>query len=558
MPAMANLPALPRTAEALPPHAEREIARRRREGEDPTIAPKVVLETPMWLDPRVAARRSRLTREFRDLWHGAPIVNSLDVANPLPAEGQGSRSQHGLLRYLDLDVIMALSKAWVESGAGEGAVEVEQIRIFEWMGYQNLLTAPYSELRASLQRLKWTSIAVGEAGGRPVPFKLIEGFSEEKEDGRGSPKLLKARLDPIWCNALRTVHDWQAVDLQAYAKLAREHRRMGLARVIYLYLVSHRNASDEFHVPLYSLRDRYAQRRFLPGPEKDAGQVAGRSVLRRSDPMDDEELLKRALKTLHETGVCELAPVSAARLSDASLRGRFVRPREPMVLVTQQRFISPGLWDGKPRVLGSPALPAPEAAAPPSTPSPVAGTAAARAHPGTGVGDPAQPGAARGQVGVPQGPVRIRLGTAAALAPHGRGLLAAQGGGPGGAAGGVVRRQAARQRAGSLRRPAAAGVGLAAPGLAGAAGLQEGKAVWAGAKQQFDKTLIRKSSQYPTSHRKAQRFRDHIPLGTVPSRRTRMVGTVDCGHKLPFLDGGGERDGGGWFHRSKRTVGDPE
>jgi hypothetical protein len=370
MPAMANLPALPRTAAALPPHAEREMARRRREGEDPTIAPKVVLETPMWLDPRVAARRSRLTREFRDLWHGAPIVNSLDVANPLPPEGEGSRSQHGLLRYLDLDVIMALSKAWVESGGGEGSVEVEQIRIFEWMGYQNLLTAPYSELRASLQRLKWTSIAVGEAGGRPVPFKLIEGFSEEKEDGRGSPKLLKARLDPIWCNALRTVHDWQAVDLQAYAKLAREHRRMGLARVIYLYLVSHRNASDEFHVPLYSLRDRYAQRRFLPGPEGDDGQVAGRSVLRRSDPMDDEELLKRALKTLHETGVCELAPVSAARLSDASLRGRFVRPREPMVLVTQQRFISPGLWDGTPRVVGAPALPAPAAPAAQEPPSP--------------------------------------------------------------------------------------------------------------------------------------------------------------------------------------------
>jgi hypothetical protein len=245
---------------------------------------------------------------------------------------------------------MALSKAWVESGAGAGAVEVEQIRIFEWMGYQNLMAAPYSELRASLQRLKWTSIAVGEAGGRPVPFKLLEGFTEETEEGRGAPKLLKARLDPIWCDALRSVHDWQAVDLQAYAKLAREHRRMGLARVIYLYLVSHRNTSDEFAVPLYSLRDRYAQRRFLGDDH-----VAGRSVLRRSDPMDDEELLKRSLKTLHDSGVCELAPVAASRLSDATLRGRFVRPNEPMMLVTQQRFISPGLWDGTARLVEAPA-----------------------------------------------------------------------------------------------------------------------------------------------------------------------------------------------------------
>jgi hypothetical protein len=248
---------------------------------------------------------------------------------------------------------MALSKAWVEAGGGDGAVEIEQIQIFEWMGYRNLLQAPYSELRAAMQRLKWTSIAVAEQGMRPVPFKLIEGYSESEGAGRGAPKVLHARLDRIWCDALRSVTDWQAVDLQAYAKLARKYRRMGLARVIYLYLVSHRNAADEFHVPLYSLRDRYAQRRFIDG--SDGG--VGRSVLRRADPLDKDELLMRALKVLHESGVCHLENVSPSSLSQASLRGRFIRPREPMVIATQQRFISPGIWGDGPKVVDPPAPP---------------------------------------------------------------------------------------------------------------------------------------------------------------------------------------------------------
>ena len=127
LPSVPGLRPTRKPTQPLPPVVEREMARRRREGETPTLAPKVVLETPMWLDPRVAARRSRLTREYSDLFHGAPITNSLDVSNPLPAEGEGSRSPHGLLRYLDLDVVMALSKAWE---AGDGAVEVDQIEIF--------------------------------------------------------------------------------------------------------------------------------------------------------------------------------------------------------------------------------------------------------------------------------------------------------------------------------------------------------------------------------------------------------------------------------------------
>lgn len=370
LPSVPGLRPTRKPPQPLPPVVEREMARRRREGETPTLAPKVVLETPMWLDPRVAARRARLTREYSDLFHGAPITNTLDVTNPLPAEGEGSRSPHGLLRYLDLDVVMALSKAWVEAGGGDGLVEVEQIKIFEWMGYRNLLMAPYSELRASLQRLKWTSVAVGEQGTRPVPFKLIEGYTESEEAGRGSPKVLHARLDPIWVDALRSVSDWQAVDLQAYAKLARDYRRMGLARVIYLYLVSHRNAADEFNVPLYSLRDRYAQRRLLDGP--DGGK--GGSVLRRADPLDDGELLKRALKVLHESGVCHLEPVEPGRLATAGLKGRFIRPREPMVIATQQRFISPGIWDDKPKALPSPVdLPERQAPSPaPTEPAPKA------------------------------------------------------------------------------------------------------------------------------------------------------------------------------------------
>ena len=138
-------------------------------------------------------------------------------------------------------VIMALSLSWTRTQ--NPAVEVEQRQLFKWMGYDDLTLAPYDELKYSLKRLESTQIAIFQEGSDPrhiTPFRLIDSVVVREEPReKGKPMVIHTTLNRVWEQALAT-SDWQAVDLIGYAKLVREHRMVGLARVIYLFLASWR------------------------------------------------------------------------------------------------------------------------------------------------------------------------------------------------------------------------------------------------------------------------------------------------------------------------------
>ena len=136
---------------------------------------------------------------------------------------------------------MALSLSWTRTQ--NPAVEVEQRQLFKWMGYDDLTLAPYDELKYSLKRLESTQIAIFQEGSDPrhiTPFRLIDSVVVREEPReKGKPMVIHTTLNRVWEQALAT-SDWQAVDLIGYAKLVREHRMVGLARVIYLFLASWR------------------------------------------------------------------------------------------------------------------------------------------------------------------------------------------------------------------------------------------------------------------------------------------------------------------------------
>jgi hypothetical protein len=263
-----------------------------RHGELPLIAPKVILDTPMWLDPRKASKTAFHRQQYTNLLGGTPIPCTVEITNNLPLTGRGSAG--GVLRYLDLDVLMALSLAWTQAGCPSGpsaALEIEQRAMLNWLGFENLTRAPYVELRASLERLEFTTIALWSGSETPPPgtrpFRLLEGQTmREDQNSQGKPKIINVRLADIWREALANIHDWQAVDVYSYAHLAKTNRRLGLARVLFLYLMCSRQKDESFSIPMTMIRDRFAQRR-------------PNGSLVYANPLDERGALGKAIKHLH-------------------------------------------------------------------------------------------------------------------------------------------------------------------------------------------------------------------------------------------------------------------
>lgn len=326
------------------PTAAGELARRRRHGELPLVAPKVILDTPIWLHPRKAAGLSHYVQRYTNLLGGTPIPCTVEVANSLPMDGRASSG--GVLRHTDLDVLMALSLAWTNAGCPSGptaTVEVEQRDMLRWLGFDNLTKAPYQELRACLERLEFTTVAVWSGSETPPPgtrpFRLLEGQTvREDVHAQGKPKVLNVRLSDVWREALASIHDWQAVDVHAYAHLVRTHRRLGLARVLYLYLMCSREKDESFSIPYTMIRDRFAQR-------KSNGSLVY------ANPMDERGTLGRALKALHTSGVVQFKEQPNKPLHELRLEGVFQRQSAPRLEPKQTYFLSPGLWDDKPRLV---------------------------------------------------------------------------------------------------------------------------------------------------------------------------------------------------------------
>ena len=354
---------LPTQQEIMVRQAGNVLAERLRHGELPVIAPKFIFRTPMWVHHRTAALSSpRYSRKWNDvLPQGTVVKQVVEVVNNLPATTPPSA--HGALRFLDLDVIMALSLSWTRTQ--NPLVEIEQRQLFKWMGYTDLAMAPYDELKCSLKRLENAQIAIFQEGSDPrdiQPFRLIDGVSvREDQRSRGSPIVITTTLNRVWEAAL-AASEWQAVDLLGYARLVRDHRMNGLARVIYLFLASWRKPDGSFEVPMWSIRERFAQ-------------VRPDGTLKYNDPFNPSGMLMKALTVLHRSGVMTLDDVRPKDIhSKVMLTGRFVRIEDPDGGARQQWLIAPGMWDnGTPKLVDSPSVAAPSAP-PVATPATQSGT----------------------------------------------------------------------------------------------------------------------------------------------------------------------------------------
>ena len=359
---------VPPRLRSLPPQGEianlaaaNVVAERLRHGELPVIAPKFILRTPMWVHHRTAAMSGTYTRKWHEvLPQGHSVTQVVQVINNLPPTT--APSAHGVLRYLDLDVIMALSLSWTRTQ--NPAVEIEQRQLFKWMGYHDLTKAPYDELKCSLKRLENAQIAVFQEGSNPksiAPFRLIDSVVvREGPREKGRPIVIHTTLNRVWEQALAN-SDWQAVDLIGYATLVRDHRMLGLARVLYLFLASWRQPDGTFEVPIWSIRERFAQQR----PS---------GMLKYNDPFNPGGMLMRALQALHQSGVVSFRDLDPQSLpAQMVLTGTVNRVRDPDDGHRQQWMISPGMWDGVPRLVGhGEAEAAPEGAQKPPPPQPAA------------------------------------------------------------------------------------------------------------------------------------------------------------------------------------------
>lgn len=232
----------------IPPRLQALTEMRDRQGHMSAFVPRGLLLWPIWNHPKTASCTPEQSRTWyvRDE-HGNSVKHNVSQVNVLPKAGpedSSSASPHGLLRWIDLDVSMALSHGALLQGRTN--VEIAQADALRWMGHDQLLQAPYDTLHASLGRLSYVRIAHWLGNDKPragseqldegqilTMFKLVQGRV-------GNGKDIQAELSPWWVDSLRNGR-WQEVDLDAYAHLVRSYRKDGLARVLYCYLAAHRN-----------------------------------------------------------------------------------------------------------------------------------------------------------------------------------------------------------------------------------------------------------------------------------------------------------------------------
>jgi hypothetical protein len=290
-------------------HLANILESRERSGHLAAVLPRQLCTEPLWLHPRTASCVSTMHRRWWDVVDGPQGLtrweHHTEVANPLAANDRAASSPHGLLRYLDLDVLMALSHAWVRQGADDLAVR--QADLLRWMGYDSLLTAPYAELLASLHRLHAVQLCCWSGSARPATpalTRLVDGLHVERQP---SGTTYHIRLSNSWRDALFAGH-WQEIDLDGYAHLTRTQRRDGLARVIYTYLTAQRDRSGGFCVPKEALVQRYAPRK----PDQIRKRYA--------DDAHPHSALPRALVALQRAGILVLGDDAPP----THLRGRLV------------------------------------------------------------------------------------------------------------------------------------------------------------------------------------------------------------------------------------------
>lgn len=271
--------------------------KQREQGRAPSAQPTRLIQQPIWWNSRKATRYATTSRAYSMRDAGVDVTYIAETTNavPTPMDGERARdSPHGLLRYSDLDVLMALSYHFTRYG--KPLVEIDQRTILTWMGYQQFDEAPYRELRASLQRMASTTISVSMKGAKIaeyIPSRLVALHGMTEGGGHGAKGTIRASLTEEWRQSLGK--GFTLVDMHAYAHLCRVDRECGLARVLFLFFASlkdHQNG--QFNVPLNWVSERW----------RDTTGVEQVPVF--ADPLDRKSQLHEALCLLHSSGVMSI------------------------------------------------------------------------------------------------------------------------------------------------------------------------------------------------------------------------------------------------------------
>lgn len=312
---------------------------RSAQGDVVVVARRVLLQSPIWFHPRLAGKHI-FTGWVWDEGHGVRRGISTFNSEPLegrPGVGKQVLATGGLLRFIDLDLLLALAYHWQETG--ETMIDVDQETVLSWIGYPRLEVPPYFELRAAVTRIQATQLRLfEERAGAPVDMRILPPLLVEPtpyKDGRRNR--LRAHLGDGWLSELRREN--QAISLRSYLPLVRRIREAdqlarsqgtpGLpdaARLILLFLDAFRTPQGVTVVKLPWLHERYGDRKVsipdlvrepaatlvsgaLAQAEPGLGGFPGlpdppaSQRFRYLDPLHQQGLLRRSLDLL---GACQI------------------------------------------------------------------------------------------------------------------------------------------------------------------------------------------------------------------------------------------------------------
>jgi len=332
------------------------------------VARRVLLQSPIWFHPRLAGKHA-FTGWVWDEGHGVRRGISTFNSEPLegrPGVGKQVLATGGLLRFIDLDLLLALAYHWQETG--ETMIDVDQETVLSWIGYPRLEVPPYFELRAAVTRIQATQLRLfEERAGVPVDMRILPPLLVEPtsyKDGRRNR--LRAHLGDGWLSELRREN--QTISLRSYLPLVRRIREAdqlarsrgtpGLpdgARLILLFLDAFRTPQGVTVVKLPWLHERYGDRKvsipdLVRGPaaalvngalaqsEPGLGGFPGlpdpptSQRFRYLDPLHQQGLLRRALDLL---GECQI--ITGYEAQGDRLEVRWQDPARLPVPVIAQR-----------------------------------------------------------------------------------------------------------------------------------------------------------------------------------------------------------------------------
>jgi len=263
---------------------------------------RTLIQAPLWRSPRFAAAHSELTVPGCFALVATPMLR---VTNPIPPSDPAG----GLLRWLDLDVLVALDR-WNRSGF----CMLGHQDLLRAMGYDSRCRLPYRTTLASVRRLAAIRLELKRPGDIAQNWQERGPLLHHVEiDMTAGKRLLHLAVDPWWTAGLSTW--WSSADGRIYRALGRADRNCGLARRLYMLLASLRNSEGSVVLPAQILSECLADRH---GP----GQGG---ALRYHDPGDPRSRLGAALGLLHRLGIWTCDSVMGSRTS-LVLHGRLLHP----------------------------------------------------------------------------------------------------------------------------------------------------------------------------------------------------------------------------------------